>query len=360
MVAVSGGVDSTAAAWLMKARGWDVIGVTIRLFSPGDACVSSHGFLSPETVVHRAAEVCQGLGIPHRILDLGPAFRDEVLSPFFREYETGLTPNPCVWCNPRVKWDALLRVTGESPAARVVTGHYARTDLVSGRVRLLRGNDRSKDQSYALYRLDQRALSRTLFPLGAWTKDQVRALAREQRLPARTAPESQDICFLPRKGLDRCLARCTSSLPGPVVDRHGKELGTHRGLPFYTIGQRRGLGIPHGHPLYVIRKDAARNLLQVGAREDLCRLSFRVREVCWVSVPAPSPGDRIPVQVELRFRSRPVPGEVRVLDGAAARITLAPHEQSVAPGQSAVWYRGDVLLGGGIIGPDPPDAASAP
>jgi len=306
VVAVSGGVDSTAAAWMMKACGWEVIGVTLRLAPTGDASAWANGFLPPEASLRRAAEVCRRLDIPHRIVDLTASFRQEVLEPFFHAYDTGLTPNPCVRCNPRIKWNALMRVAEDTASDRVVTGHYARTDFLAGRVRLLRGEDRSKDQSYALYGLDQASLARTLFPLGCWTKEAVRRLAREHRLPAGDDPESQDICFLPKGGLGRCLARNTAPVPGPVVDRDGKTLGQHRGLPFYTIGQRKGLGIAHPHPLYVIRKDTARNLLEVGPRSDLCRLSFTVCRVRWVSVPPPPPGAHLRAQMEPRLPSRPV------------------------------------------------------
>jgi tRNA-specific 2-thiouridylase len=195
-------------------------------------------------------------------------------------------------------------------------------------------------------------LRQTLFPLGDLEKEEVLNLARELGLPACELPESQDICFLPRGGLNACLARNTTAVPGPVVDRNGTVLGTHRGLPFYTIGQRKGLGIPLGSPIYVIRKDPGHNRLVAGPREDLRRLSFFVQRTRWVSVKTPSPGERVRAQVELRFRTRPVSGEILVGEEENAEITLSPHDQSVAPGQSAVWYRGDLLLGGGFIGPD--------
>lgn len=355
LVAVSGGVDSAVAAWLLREQGWEVIGATLRLFSPGDPRPLHEGFTSPETVIRRAEAVCRLLGIAHRVIDGGPEFRDKVLTPFFLEYDTGLTPNPCVWCNPQVKWNLLQQVARETCCTHVATGHYARTRaIVGGRVGLFRGIDPAKDQSYVLYRLDQATLARTLFPLGYLRKEEVRRLARHRGIPACEDPESQDLCFLPRGALAACLSRNTSPAPGPVVDRHGTFLGTHKGLPFYTVGQRKGLGLAVGEPIYVIRKEPWANRLVVGPRQDLWRRSFSVGDLRWVSMAPPAPGQRVPVQVELRFRSRPVPGEVLQHEGDTAQVTLDAHEQSVAPGQSAVWYQGDLLLGGGVIHPDAP------
>jgi tRNA-specific 2-thiouridylase len=276
-------------------------------------------------------------------------FRDQVLTPFFSEYDTGLTPNPCVWCNPAVKWQSLLDAARALGCGYVATGHYARLDRSGGRIRLLRARDRAKDQSYALYGLGQEALSRTVFPLGHMEKRDVRRLAQDLNLPSWNLPESQDICFLPRGSLADCLSRRASAVPGPVVDRHGSLLGTHRGLPRYTVGQRKGLGIPFGTPIYVIRKEREKNRLVVGPRADLCRRSFSVVGLRWVSMAPPPPGEILRVQVEVRFRSRPIPGELIVGEGQTAIVRIQAHDQSIAPGQSAVWYGDEVLLGGGII-----------
>jgi tRNA-uridine 2-sulfurtransferase len=349
LVAASGGVDSSMSLWLLKQRGLQVFGATLRMISPEDPALVSDGFCSSESAVARAERVCRILDLPHRILEAADLFREQVLTPFFTEYDTGLTPNPCVWCNASVKWNALLQAARELDCAYVATGHYARLDRPGRRIRLLRARDRGKDQSYALYRLGQEALARTLFPLGGLEKKEVRLLARELELPSWDLPESQDICFLPRGSLGDCLSRRTSSIPGSVVDRHGNLLGTHRGLPHYTVGQRKGLGIPSGAPIYVIRKDQGANRLVVGPREDLCRRSFSVNGLHWVSIDPPTPGERLPVQVEVRFRSRPIPGELIVCEDRTATLHIETHDQSIAPGQSAVWYREEVLLGGGII-----------
>jgi len=357
-VAVSGGVDSAVAAWILREQGWQVMGATLRVFPPGDPALLREGFSDPETTIQRAEGVCRLLDIPHRVMEVTAVFRRRVLSPFFRYYETGLTPNPCVWCNPGVKWNALLRTAREMGCAHVATGHYARTEVLQGRVRLLRGRDPAKDQSYALYRLGQEALQRTVFPLGGLHKQEVRRIAQEQGIPGWDLPESQDLCFLASGGLGACLSRNISTAPGPVVDRDGVLLGTHKGLVFFTVGQRKGLGIPRGRPIYVIRKEPWANRLVVGPREALQRRFFSVRDVCWVSEAPPPFGTRITAEVELRFRSRPIPGVIHPARDRNADLALAAHDQPVAPGQSAVWYRGDVLLGGGIICPDPPPAGT--
>jgi tRNA-specific 2-thiouridylase len=350
LVAVSGGVDSSVAAWILKRRGMEVIGATIRLFAPDDPALQANGFCSSESAVAGSEEICDMLGIRHRIIDGSVPFRDEVLGPFAREYAAGRTPNPCVLCNAGVKWTSLWDAARRMDCAYVATGHYARTRRSPGVTELLRPLDRTKDQTYALYRLSCEALSGTLFPLGGMLKENVRAIARDLALPCWDLPESQDICFLPRGALSAYLSKNTNPVPGPVVDLQDNVLGTHDGLPLYTIGQRKGLGIPYGEPIYVIRKDLDRNLLVVGTRKDLCRLTFPVENVNWLTAAPPPRGTTMQVQVELRFRSRPIEGQVTVESDRNVSVSLVPHQQAVAPGQSAVWYQGDLLLGGGIIG----------
>ena len=344
---MSGGVDSSVAAWLLQNDGLEVAGVTFLLGPPPPAPPEPQ---PPGAFPHlRASEVCSRLGVPHQVIDLRELFHARVISPFCREYAAGQTPNPCVVCNAQVKWSSLLKAADRAGCGYVATGHYARVDPTTAGFRLLRALDGCKDQSYALYRLNQQALARTLLPLGNWEKTRVRSLATQACLPTRDTPDSQDICFLPRGGLRAFLSGHVALEPGPVLDPQGRRVGTHAGLAFYTVGQRKGLGIPLGRPVYVIEKRPATNTLVVGPREALGLRSVEVRDVHWTSVSPPAPGTILTAQVELRYRSTPLTAEVHVLDGGAVRIHLPDHRQAVAPGQSAVWYQGEILLGGGFI-----------
>jgi tRNA-specific 2-thiouridylase len=243
----------------------------------------------------------------------------------------------------------MLEAASSLDCEYIATGHFARTHRQGERIQILRGSDPDKDQSYALYGLPQSALRRTLFPLGTMTKEDVREAARRASLPTWGAEESQDICFIPEGDYRSFLAPRVLLRPGPIRDTDGNVLGTHQGLPFYTVGQRKGLGIPAGRPIYVIAKDPEENLLVVGPREALCRRTLAVNRVNWVSVPCPSTGSAIDAEVELRYRTTTLQGTIRVRSAEAVQIDLPDHAQAVAPGQSAVWYKEEVLIGGGII-----------
>jgi len=348
---MSGGVDSSVAALLLKEEGFDVQGVTFQFVCPQERDPGTASGCSSATAVERARHVCKGLEIPHHIIDRTDGFERAVIDPFCAEYEAGSTPNPCVRCNAFVKWPNLLETASALDCSYIATGHYARIRREDERVQILRGADRGKDQSYALYSLPQPALGRTLFPLGSMTKEQVRTVAEQASLPTSDAQESQDICFIPEGDYRSFLARRVWMLPGPIQDTEGHVLGTHQGLPSYTIGQRKGLGIPAGQPLYVIERDTGQNLLVVGPREALCKRAFLVAGVNWVSVPPPTPGTKLEVELEVRYRTRALRAELLVQTADTVHVGLPDHDQAIAPGQSAVWYRGDVLLGGGIIQP---------
>jgi len=342
-------VDSSVAALLLKERGLHVLAVTFRLVpdphaDPGPA--TSRASVAP---VERARQVCEGLGIPHQVIDLTEAFQRTVIDPFCGQYAAGSTPNPCVRCNALVKWPGLLEAAAALDCAYVATGHYARIRRAADRYQILRGADRRKDQSYALYRLPQAALAKTILPLGDMTKELVRKSAERASLSTSITGESQDICFIPHGGYRGFLAPRLSVRPGPIRDIQGRLLGTHKGLPFYTVGQRKGLGIAAGRPLYVIEKDTEQNLLVVGPREALCRRAFGVTGVNWVSMACPPASTVLEAEVGMRYRSKAIPAQIHVEGTDRVGIQVPDHDQAVAPGQSAVWYRGDVLLGGGII-----------
>ncbi len=337
MVAMSGGVDSSVATALLVRQGYEVIGATLKLLAGADAGAAL-----------RARRACDLLGISHHTLDFVAEFRKHVIEPFCAEYARGRTPNPCINCNRWMKWEMLLREVKEAGCDYLATGHYAIIEQAAHRWQLLRGNDRTRDQSYVLYCLTQEQLAHTLLPLGELTKEQVRELATELNLPAAQTPESQDICFV-REGSYRDLLTAHMVMQsGEIVDQQGNVLGRHSGLGNYTVGQRKGLGIGGHPPLFVLAKDIEANRLIAGPRQALARRRFEVEDVNWLSIEPPLIGETIEAQVEVRYRARPIACHVTWLAGRAT-VELAEHDQAISPGQAAVFYANDVVLGGGSI-----------
>jgi len=338
-VAMSGGVDSAVAAALLLAQGWQVQGLTMRLWREDGV----------DPAPAEAAIVCQQLGIAHQVIDLREAFVRQVVEPFVHDYTAGRTPNPCLRCNHTLKFGVLLESALALGAHYLATGHYARTRHVDGAWQLLCAADARKDQSYVLYALGQTQLAYVLFPLGDLTKEQVRADAARLGLTAVERAESQDICFLRDNDYRRYLAQRAPEAvrPGPILDAQGRTLGQHKGLPFYTVGQREGLGLAAPRPLYVMRLDAQRNALVVGYDEELGRRELTAAEVSWVSGGAPAQG--APVEAKVRYRARRTAAYVWPLPGARIRVTLAEPLRDITPGQGVVLYQGEVVLGGGII-----------
>ena len=349
MVAMRGGVDSSVAAALLVQQGHEVVGITMKLFGedllaepPVRSCCSAEA-------VSRARRSAHMLGLRHHTFNLIAEFEERVIAHFCHEYAAGRTPNPCLRCNQLIKWSDLLRRARGVGCAYLATGHYAVVEARNGRYALRRGRDRDKEQSYALCGLTQEQLAHTLLPLGEYSKQQVRSLAGELALPTAQVAESQDICFIPDGDYRSFLRGRVDFQPGPIRDTAGRILGTHQGLPAYTVGQRHGLGVGGGPPRYVVAKDLADNALIVGLRCELARRECELEEVNWVSIPPPVSGEAVEAQIELRYRARPVPGTVTVRGSQTAQLALASHDQAVSPGQAAVFYDGDLLLGGGII-----------
>lgn len=345
VVAMSGGVDSSVAAALLVEAGYRVIGVTMRLWDGEDGPAFSRTCCSLDSI-EDARRVCQTLGIPFYPLNMTREFQKHVIDYFCQEYQVGRTPNPCLACNRYVKFRFLLGRARALGADYLATGHYARIESRDGQYRLLRGVDLAKDQSYVLYTLGQEELARLLFPAGGYLKSEIRRLARQWGLPVAEKPESQDICFITQGDYRDFLAGRVTAARGPIVDRQGRRLGTHQGLPFYTVGQRRGLGLALGRPYFVTGLDEPRNAVVVGPQEDLESPALLARDVTFVSGRGPEEAVRIEAQV--RYRSPVVSATLTPL-ASGYRVDFDQPQLAVTPGQAVVFYRGEEVLGGGAI-----------
>jgi tRNA-specific 2-thiouridylase len=353
LAAMSGGVDSSVAALLLKRQGHEVVGVFMRngAARPGDAerarsCCGAGD-------AHDARRVADALGIPFYVLDFEDAFR-RLIDGFCAAYDRGQTPNPCILCNRDLKFGRLLATADAAGAVGVATGHYARVERRGDRFRLRRGADAAKDQSYVLFPLSQAQLARTQFPLGGLSKPEVRALAREAGLPVMDKPESMEICFVPEDDYRTVLReRIPDRLrEGDLRHRDGRLLGRHPGHQFFTVGQRHGLGVALGEPAYVVRIDAATNTVVLGGADDLMAGTCTVREVVW-GVDPPAPGAALGASVQIRSQHRAAPAVVTALGGDRAGVRFEAPQRAVTPGQAAVFYDGDAVMGGGWIEAEP-------
>ena len=346
LVAMSGGVDSSVAACLLLEQGYEVVGSHMQLVHLEGV---EHGCCGPAARAD-AAEVARIAGFPFEICDLTLDFDEHVIDDFVTEHEAGRTPNPCARCNGEIKFGAFLRRADELGIDRVATGHYVRSEHApDGSWRLLRGADRSKDQSYMLHMLGRRELSRSLFPVGGLAKTETRALAERFGLPVATKPDSQELCFAPSGDAGRFLVEIAPHLmrEGEVVDLDGRVLAHHGGAAAFTVGQRRGLGVSGPQPSYVLEVDAAANRVIVGPGELLARRGLTADRVSWVAGSPPADGP-FETDVEIRYRGEDVPAVIEP-NGDRMRVEFRTPQRGVAPGQSVVVYRGDELLGGGRI-----------
>lgn len=353
---MSGGVDSSVAAVLLREQGYNVIGVTMKLWDfekVGGNINHESGCCSLDSF-NDARMICVSMGIPHYILNFSREFHDGVVQDFVDEYLSGRTPNPCVQCNTKIKWHTLMEKSLELGADYVATGHYAQTRFNSstGRYELLRGKDGNKDQSYALWGIRQESLARTLFPLGGYTKPEVREIARKFGLKTAEKKESQEICFIPDNNYHRLLKSIEPELEskvngGQMVDTEGNTVGSHSGYPFYTIGQRKGLGGGFDEPKYVVGVDATENKVIIGNKSALYGREFLVESLNLVSLPAiDSPVD---AEIKIRYNDQGHPGKIFPDQDGKVRVVFDEPQKSITPGQSAVFFADNMVLGGGII-----------
>jgi len=334
-VALSGGVDSAAAALLLKEAAYEVIGIHMRLWE------------SPrfDYQAHRAENICRILDIPYHQVDLQKEFESCVVDYFCQEYQQGRTPNPCVACNQRIKFGLLLDEALSLGADYLATGHYARVEHSRDGPRLFKAADNRRDQSYFLYTLTQEKLGRVLFPLGEYSRDEAKQMAKQGGLPTATR-SSQDICFISQKNYGAFLSQRFSTLPGDIMDTRGKKLGQHRGIAFYTIGQRHGLGLASGKPLYVTRIEPERNRIVLGSEKELYSQKLAAQKLNWISGKAPR--EPITARAKIRYKSKEAEA-ILFSRNDSVDVHFAHPQKAVTPGQAIVFYNLDEVLGGGII-----------
>jgi len=334
-VALSGGVDSAAAALLLKEAAYEVIGIHMRLWD------------SPRFnyQAHRAENICRILGIPYHQVDLQKEFESCVVDYFCREYQQGRTPNPCVACNQHIKFGLLLDKALSLGADYLATGHYARVEQSSDGYRLLKAADAGRDQSYFLYTLTQEKIGHVLFPLGGHSRDEVKQMVKHAGLPT-AARSSQDICFISQRNYATFLSQRFSTVPGDIIDTRGKKLGQHRGIAFYTIGQRHGLGLASDKPLYVIRIEPEHNRIVLGQEKELYSQKLAAQKLNWISGKAPR--EPITAKAKIRYKSKEAEANL-FFRNDSVNVHFAKPQKAVTPGQAIVFYNIDEVLGGGII-----------
>lgn len=353
---MSGGVDSSVAAALLKKKGFDVIGITMDIWptrsraeSRDSGQASNFGGCCSAKAVEDAKSVCDRLGIPHYTMNFRDSFKEAVIDNFISEYLNARTPNPCIRCNEIIKFRELLKKADELGADYLATGHYAVITNGKKMNELRKSKDRKKDQSYFLYSMGQEALKRTLFPVGELTKTVTRQIAAKLGLKVADKKDSQEICFIEDNNYGRFLAENSKEpvKPGPIYDIDGNQVGMHRGIIYYTIGQRKGIGLPFGKPFYVIKIDKENNAVVVGEEKETLGKELLAENVVWTSIEPPT--KKIKAKAKIRYASEEVDTVITPEENNRARVSFKRAVKSITPGQSVVFYKGDIVLGGGII-----------
>lgn len=335
LLGMSGGVDSCVSAYLLKQIGYDVTGAYLKLHSYSDSS--------------DAKSVADILGIPFMVLDIEKEFKKEIIEYFISEYEAGRTPNPCTACNRYIKFEALTKKAKELGIEYVATGHYANIQKKKERYLLKKAKDKSKDQSYVLYNLTQEQLSKTLFPLGQLTKKEVRGIAQKVGLKVASKPDSQEICFIPDNDYKGYIGKHSTnkSTPGEFISNDGAVLGYHKGIRNYTIGQRRGLGIVTGSPMFVVDIIKETNQIVLGSENDLFSKELIVKDLNWISIANLT--KEIEVDVKIRYRAKESKAKIIPMNNNSVKVVFKSPQRAITKGQSAVFYDGDTVIGGGII-----------
>ena len=349
LIAMSGGVDSSVAAFLSKQAGYDCIGVTMKLFQNEDVGINRARTCCSLNDVEDARSVARRLGIPYYVFTFSNDFKRQVIDRFIAAYESGATPNPCIDCNRCLKFDRLFQRAKELGCEAIVTGHYARIEMQDGRYVLKKALDRGKDQSYVLYSLTQERLAHVRFPLGELSKSEVRSIAEVQGFCNAEKPDSQDICFVPDGDYAAFLERYAgkSYPPGDILDLSGQVIGQHRGAVRYTIGQRKGLGLALNEPVYVCRKDMTANTVTVGPEQSLYNRELWADDVNWIAIDRLSAPMR--VRAKIRYRQTEQPATVCPDESGKIRLLFDKPQRAITAGQAVVLYDGDTVVGGGMI-----------
>lgn len=349
VIGMSGGVDSSVAAYLLKKQGYDVIGVTMQVWQHDKEYEENEGGCCSLSAVNDARRVADKLDIPFYVLNFRDIFKKNVIDYFVDEYMEGRTPNPCIACNKHIKFDELLRRAMGLGADYVSTGHYAKIEEKDGRHLLIRSDDDKKDQTYALYNLTQYQLEHTIMPCGEYTKDQIREIAKEIGLEVHNKKDSEEICFIPDNNHGRYI---TEAMPGKIkegffVDKEGNKLGKHKGIVYYTIGQRKGLGIALGRPMFVIDINPLKNEVVLGNEEEIFKTTLVAKDLNFI--PFETLKEPIAVEAKIRYSARPAKATISPYGDGRVKVEFEDKQRAITKGQSVVFYQGNVVVGGGVI-----------